>query len=156
MVNQVISFHYTLTDEAGKTVDSSAGGEPLAFLAGSGQIIPGLEKELTLLKKGDKKTIHVPCQDAYGEFSQSLVYKVAKDKFPSGKIKTGDMLQLHKGDSYQIVTVLEITDDEVTLDANHPLAGKNLDFAVEIIDMRPATSEEMSHGHVHGAGGHHH
>ena len=156
MANQVISFHYTLTDEEGKTMDTSVGSDPLTFLEGVGQIIPGLEKELVQLDKGVKKTIYVPCKEAYGEFDKSLINKVAKDKFPSGKIKVGDMLQLHKGNSYQVVTILEITDSEVTLDANHPLAGKNLNFAVEITDKRPATSEEMSHGHVHGAGGHHH
>ncbi len=156
MASQVISFHYTLTDEEGKIVDSSSGGEPLAFIEGVGQIIPGLEKELIHLEKGSKKTVHVPCREAYGEFDQGLIYKVAKDKFPSGKFKVGDMLQLHKGDAYQVVTILEISDSDVTLDSNHPLAGKDLHFTVEVTDKRQATAEELSHGHVHGAGGHHH
>ncbi len=156
MSQQVISFHYTLTDKNGKKHDSSRDGEPLTFLVGSGHIIPGLEKALIPLKKGDQKEIKVPYAEAYGAYDQALIYEVGLDKFKNEKIKVGDMFQIGKGDAYQVVTVVEISDAKVTLDANHPLAGKDLTFDVEITEKREATPEEISHGHVHGHGGHHH
>ena len=151
MTRQVLTFHYTLTDKAGKIHDTSNGAEPLTFLEGSGHIIPGLEKALLKLKKGDKEKITVVYDEAYGPYDQTLIYQVARTKFPNEQIQVGDIFQIGKGDHYQIVTVVEVTETQVTLDANHPLAG-----AVQMLDIRPATAEEMSHGHVHGEGGHHH
>ena len=156
MTRQVITFHYTVTDKNGKVHDTSQGGEPLIFLEGAGQIIPGLEKALLKLKKGNKERVPVAYPEAYGPYDQKLIYQVARSKFQNEPIQVGDMFQIGKGDHYEIVTVLEITDQQVTLDANHPLAGKDLNFAVEIIDVRPATADEVNHGHAHGAGGHHH
>ena len=156
MVKQVITFHYTLTNKEGKTIDSSRSGNPLIFLEGSGQIIPGLETAIATLIKGDKKNITVPYGQAYGPHDETQIFHVPRSKFPSKEIKVGDMFQIGKDHDYKVVTVVELSDNEVTVDANHPLAGKDLDFAVEIIDRREATPEEITHGHVHGAGGHDH
>ena len=156
MTSQVISFHYTLTDKTGKVQDTSRGGEPLTFLQGSGQIIPGLESALLNLKKGDKKDIAVAYTEAYGPYDQTLIQEVPRDQFPNEQIQIGDRFQIGKGEHYQIVTVIEVSEKRVVLDANHPLAGKDLNFNVEMMDIRSATPDELSHGHVHGHGGHHH
>ena len=156
MTRQVISFHYILTDKTGKIQDTSRGGEPLTFLQGSGQIIPGLENVLLNLKTGDKKEIAVPYAEAYGPYDQTLIQEVPRDKFPNEEIQIGDRFQIGKDEHYQVVTVIEVSKDRVILDANHPLAGKDLNFSIEMTDVRPATLDELNHGHVHGHGGHHH
>jgi FKBP-type peptidyl-prolyl cis-trans isomerase SlyD len=154
MKQRVISFHYHLTNSAGEQLDSSKGHDPLSYLEGVGQIIPGLEKEIAKLKVGDKKTIQVAAADAYGKMDQKKIVQVPADKLPKN-LKLGDQLQA-KGDHGMPLTVTQITETQVTLDANHPLAGMDLKFDVEITEIRDATEEEVSHGHAHGAGGHHH
>ena len=156
MSKQVISFHYTLTDKGGKVLDQSQQGHPLVFLSGGGQIIPGLESMLVEMDKGAQKTVTVPAKDAYGVYNSQLIYKVSRKELPSQEIKVGDMFEVGQGEQYVPVSIVAIEEDQVTLDGNHPLAGQDLTFAVEIVDKRAATSEEISHGHVHGAGGHHH
>ncbi len=156
MAHQVISFHYTLTDQNGKTLDSSRGVQPLTFLSGSGQIIPGLEKILIDMQAGDKKVVTVAHQEAYGVFNKSLVYKVSKSQLPTPEVKVGDVFATGEGETYQEVMVVELADEFAILDGNHPLAGKDLTFDVEITTIREASAEEVSHGHVHGEGGHHH
>ena len=156
MTKQVITFHYELKGDAGEIIDSSRGGEPISFLEGSSQIIAGLEEVLMGLKQGTSKEVHVPYQDAYGAYDQGLVAQVPRNQFPSEKIKAGDMFQIEKDGQLRVITVVEVTDDLVTVDANHPLAGKNLNFQVELVDRRDATAEEVAHGHVHGHGGHQH
>ncbi len=155
MQNKVISFHYTLTDKAGKTLDSSAGSEPLAFLVGSGQIIPGLETHLLTMKVGDKRRVLVPAKDAYGEKDPANTTEVPLDQMPAKGIKVGDQFRAGDGHSAPVVAVVKVTDTHVTLDGNHPLAGQDLTFDVEVTEVRTATPEEASHGHVHGPGGHH-
>ncbi len=156
MTKHVISFQYTLTGKDGKTIDASAPGRPLIFMAGAGQIINGLEAELIVMEKGNKKTITVLAKDAYGVYNAQLVYKVKRDKLPTQEVKPGDMFEVGEGEQFFPVSVVEVNDQEVTLDGNHPLAGQDLTFAVEIVDKRLATPEEVAHGHVHGAGGCHH
>jgi len=156
MANKVISFHYTLTDSTGKTLDSSAGGEPLTFLEGVGQIIPGLESHLRAMKAGDKKNVTVPAKNAYGEKDPGNVVEMARDKMPAPNIKVGDRFRAGNTPNAPVVTVTKVTDTHVTLDGNHPLAGMDLTFDVEVTAVRDATQEELDHGHVHGAGGHHH
>ncbi len=153
MSNQVVSFHYTLTDKDGKVLDASQQGCPLIFMSGVGQIIPGLEGTLLAMSVSDKKTVTVPAKEAYGEFNASLIYKVNKSKLPTQNYKVGDIFEVGEGEHFFPVSVVAINDDEVTLDGNHPLAGQDLTFAVEIVDKRAATPEELIHGHVHGAGG---
>lgn len=156
MSNKVISFHYTLTDNAGKQLDSSAGSEPLAFIVGSGQIVPGLETHLRTMKVGDKRQVLVPAKDAYGEKEVTQIFEVPRKKMPAKTIKIGDRFRTGNDHHAPAATVTKITDTHVTLDANHPLAGMDLTFDVEITEIRDATEEELAHGHVHGSGGHHH
>ncbi len=156
MPRQVITFHYTLKDKPGKILDSSGDKEPISFLTGSGQIIAGLEAVLINLKKDDMKEVFIPYQEAYGPYDQQLIYQVSKDKFPIQEITIGDIFQIQKDDIHQMVTVIDILDSDVMLDANHPLAGKDLYFSIKIVEIRAATPEEIAHGHAHGEGGHHH
>ncbi|HUK81692.1 MAG TPA: FKBP-type peptidyl-prolyl cis-trans isomerase [Verrucomicrobiae bacterium] len=156
MPNKVISFHYILTDSAGKTLDSSAGTEPLTFLEGVGQIIPGLESHLCTMKVGEKKNVTVKAKDAYGEKDAANIAEVPLDQMPTREIKVGDQFRAGRDSHAPVVTVTKVTETHVTLDGNHPLAGKDLTFDVEISEIRDATQEELAHGHAHGAGGHHH
>ena len=156
MAKQVISFHYTLKDKDGKLIETSKDKEPLSFLEGSGNIIPDLESVILLLNAGESKEVNIPHERAYGIYNQSLIYKLPKEKFPSKEVKVGDVFQIGSKDSIQLVTVVEISNNEVILDANHPLAGVDLSFLVEMITKRDATADELAHGHVHGEGGHHH
>lgn len=153
----VVSIHYTLTDDAGKTLDSSSGGEPLAYIHGNGNLIAGLERELEGKSAGDKLSVKIAPADGYGEYDKALVQRVPRRSLKGiGNIHVG--LQLHAQSEHgtRAVTVKQIAGDMITLDGNHPLAGQNLNFEVEIADVRAATEEEMEHGHVHGPGGHHH
>ena len=152
----VITFHYTLTDKSGKVIDSSRPGDPMAFLTGSGHIIPGLEVALLKLAIGDKKVINVPSPEAYGAYDQALIYRIARSKFRDERVKIGDMFEIEMNNTQRVVTVVEVTETEVVLDANHPLAGQDLTFDVELMQTRPATQDEVDHGHAHGSGGHAH
>jgi len=149
MNRQVCTFHYELKDEKGQILESSRQGEPLSFLQGSGSIIPGLESAIESLNTGDVKDVHVPYQDAYGPYDQNLISKIPRSQFPSQTLKEGDLFEIRKGHAVRIVLVLEVGNDSVTIDANHPLAGKDLFFSVEILKKRDATAEEIDHGHVH-------
>ena len=156
MTAKVISFHYTLTDPSGKKLDSSEGDEPLSFLEGAGQIIPGLEAALSKLKAGEKKQVKVVAKDAYGNRDDKKVVEVPLEQLPKKDVKIGDMFQTGQDHHSPPVTVIKVTSKHATLDANHPLAGIDLTFDIEITEIRDATSEEVDHGHAHGAGGHHH
>ncbi|MDO8608421.1 MAG: peptidylprolyl isomerase [Phaeospirillum sp.] len=157
MKKQVVSFHYTLKNKEGKVIDSSNGNEPLTFLEGASQIIPGLEKGVKGMKKGEKKAVVIAPDDGYGQYDKRFVISVNRDQLPEGEIKVGDQFQVGPSpEESQVVQVMEVNDKTVTLDGNHPLAGQDLFFDVEIADVRDATEEELTHGHAHGAHGHHH
>ena len=153
MSNQVISFEYVLTARGGETIDASAQGKPLIFISGLGQIIPGLEAVLLEMEPLQKKTVTIEAKDAYGLYDGSLVYKVDRSQLPNREIKTGDTFEVGQAEDYIPVSVTSINGHEITLDGNHPLAGQDLTFAVEVVQKRPATAEELTHGHAHGAGG---
>ena len=156
--DKVVSFHYTLTNDAGEVLDSSSGGDPLAYLHGQGNIVAGLEKALAGRQAGDKLRVRVEATDGYGVRDAALVKRVPRRSFGSvGDIKPGMQFQaqLERGQT-RVVTVTAVKGDMVTIDGNHPLAGQDLNFDVEITEVRDATAEELAHGHVHGAGGHHH
>lgn len=154
---RVVSFHYTLKNKAGEQLESSFGSEPLMFLEGSGQIIPGLEEAIKSLKAGDKKTVTVPAAQAYGEIEADMIVEVPREKLPKKDVEVGDRFHADAGDGHaQVVQVTKVTDTMVTIDGNHPLAGQDLTFEVEIDSTREATKEELAHGHAHGPGGHHH
>jgi FKBP-type peptidyl-prolyl cis-trans isomerase SlyD len=155
--DQVVSIHYTLRDDAGEIIDRSAEGEPLAYLHGHGNLIPGLERELTGKNTGDRLQVRVAPADGYGEYDRELVQQVPRRALKGiGDVRVGLRLQAQTAQGARAFTITGVNGDMVTLDGNHPLAGKSLNFEVEIAGMRPATEEELSHGHVHGAGGHHH
>jgi FKBP-type peptidyl-prolyl cis-trans isomerase SlyD len=155
--DQVVSIHYTLRDDAGEVIDRSADGEPLTYLHGHGNLIPGLERELTGRKSGDRLQVKVAPAEAYGEYDRELVQRVPRRALKGiADLRVGMRLQTQTPEGPRAVTVTQLNGDMVTLDGNHPLAGKSLNFEVEVAGVRAATEEELAHGHVHGAGGHHH
>jgi FKBP-type peptidyl-prolyl cis-trans isomerase SlyD len=155
--NCVASFHYTLTDGSGKVLDSSEGHEPLSYLHGAGNIIPGLEDALEGKTVGDKLNVAVKAAEAYGLRDDSLIQQLSSEMF-SGieNIEVGMEFHAETEQGLQVVTVTHVEGDQITIDGNHPLAGIDLTFDVEITEIRAATEEELNHGHAHGAGGHHH
>jgi len=154
---KVVSIHYTLTNVDGDIIDSSEGSEPLSYLHGFGNIIPGLENALTGRKAGDRFTVSVAPAEGYGERDDGMIQSVPRNAFQGvDEIQPGMQFQAQSPEGMQLVTVIGVEEDEVILDGNHPMAGLTLNFAVEITDVRDATHEELDHGHVHGPGGHHH
>ncbi len=154
---RVVYIHYTLTNDAGDVLDSSRDGEPLAYLHGSGNIIAGLENALTGKQAGDKLTVQVAPAQGYGERDEALVQDVPRRAFEGiSEIQPGMAFNAQSSRGPTRVVVTRVVGDMVTVDGNHPLAGENLTFDVEITEVRTATAEELSHGHVHGPGGHHH
>ncbi|SUD89855.1 FKBP-type peptidyl-prolyl cis-trans isomerase [Psychrobacter phenylpyruvicus] len=148
-----VRFNYILKDESGNVIDQSQ-GEPLAYLHGHNNIIPGLEKELEGKSAGDSLTAVIEPADAYGEYQEQAVQQVPRANFQGvDNIQPGMQFQSEAEGQVMLVTVTEVNDDTVTVDANHPLAGKKLSFDVEIIEVRAATEDELNHGHVHGVGG---
>lgn len=155
--NCVASFNYTLTDGSGKVLDSSEGHEPLSYLHGAGNIIPGLEDALVGKTVGDKLNVFVNAAEAYGLRDDSLVQELPSNMFSGiDNIEVGMEFHAETEQGLQVVTVTKVEGDQVTIDGNHPLAGVDLNFDVEITEVRAATEEELNHGHAHGAGGHHH
>lgn len=146
----VVSIDYTLTVD-GEVVDTTEGDEPLQFLQGHQNIIPGLERELTGMKIGDSKQVVVPPTEAYGEVDPENIIEVPRTEFPPEiPLEPGTELEVKNADGEVLsATIAEITSDTVKLDFNHPLAGKQLTFDVKIVDLRTATEEELAHGHVH-------
>ena len=153
--NTAVSFHYTLTNNSGEVLDSSVGAEPLLYLHGAGNIIPGLEAALVGKVAGDKLNVSIQPADAYGEIDENMKQVVSIKMFEGMDVEVG--MQFHADVTYGsgVITITAIDGDDVTIDGNHPLAGEHLNFDVEIVDVRPATADEISHGHIHGAGCHH-
>lgn len=155
--DNVVEFNYTLKDDEGNILDQSQ-GQPLAYLHGHQNIIPGLEAQLLGKKVGDKFTASIEPADAYGEFDDAAVQEVPRENFQGvDNIEPGMQFQSQTDDGHMmLVTVKDVQDDMVIVDANHPLAGKKLHFDIEVVSIRDASAEELQHGHAHGAGGHHH
>lgn len=155
---KVVTMNYEVADDQGQLIDRSEEGGPLAYIHGNGQLIPGLETALEGRGKGDKVAVDVPPEQGYGERDEKGVQTVARNQFDdSVEIEVGMQFEAEDDDEgHQIVTVAAVDGENITLDTNHPLAGKNLRFEVEILDVRDASAEELSHGHVHGPGGHDH
>ncbi|MDG1116409.1 MAG: peptidylprolyl isomerase [Flavimaricola sp.] len=132
-----VRIHYTGTLETGETFDTSSGRDPLEFVVGSGQIIPGLDKALPGMAIGESKTVAVPCAEAYGESNPEARQDVPRDSIPAEiPVDPGTQLQMQTQTGQVIpVTVVEVTDEVVILDANHPLAGKDLTFQIELVDV---------------------
>ena len=155
--DKVVLIHYTLKDDAGGVIDSSAGGEPLAYIQGHGNLVSGLEKALEGKEHGSSLAVVVAPAEGYGERDEALIQRVPKRTLQgSGDIKKGMQFQARTDDGMRLFTVTAVIGDMVTLDGNHPLADQTLHFDIEVVGVREATAEELEHGHVHGAGGHHH
>lgn len=156
MGQRILFFHYILTNNKGETLDSSREADPLAVLEGAQQIIPGLEEELFKMTTGQKKKIEVPSDKAYGPVRDQLKIKVRRDQLPEGELEVGARFRGGDEKVQLIFTVIQIEGEDVHLDGNHPLAGQDLTFDVEVTGMREATPEELQHGHIHGPGGEEH
>ncbi|GIK59419.1 MAG: peptidylprolyl isomerase [Ignavibacteriota bacterium] len=158
MTNKVITINYTLKDKEGNLLDSTDNGGPFSFITGNMQVLPGLEEALVSMIIGSKKNIKLAAADAYGEYDENAIQKVNRSLFPEeAELETGMTYFAHSPEGQHIQFVItKIENDDITVNFNHPLAGKNLEFDVELLDVRDATPEEISHGHVHGPGGHHH
>lgn len=155
--NKVVAMHYKLTNDGGEVLDSSEGRDPLYYLQGYGNIIPGLEKEMEGKNIGDKFSVSIEAKDAYGEYDESLVQKIPREQFEQfPNLEIGMKFHIDSNFGPMVVTVDEINDENVTINGNHELAGVRLTFAVEVAEIRDASEEEISHGHVHGPHGHHH
>ena len=152
--DRVVTIDYSLRDKAGALIDSSKGGDPLVYLHGNENIVPGLEKHLEGKVAGDSVSCVVAPADGYGERNEELVLTISKNDFgPGTKVEPGMQFEAHGEEGVQIVTVVKVEGDNVTIDANHPLAGEDLHFDVKVVDVREATEEELSHGHVHASHG---
>jgi FKBP-type peptidyl-prolyl cis-trans isomerase SlyD len=153
----VVAIDYTLTDDEGTVLDTSEGREPLYFLQGVGQIISGLEEALEGKSAGEQFSVSIPPEKGYGLRNDSLIQQVPRDRFPAdAEIEKGMQFRASSPDGPMVVTVTDVSLDFVMVDGNHPLAGQTLNFAVDIVAVRPATESELDHGHVHGPGGAHH
>jgi FKBP-type peptidyl-prolyl cis-trans isomerase SlyD len=153
----VVTIHYTLKDDSGAVIDSSSGGEPLAYIQGHGNLVPGLEKALEGKEDGAQVAVTLAPADGYGSRDAALVRRVPRRSLQgSGEIRQGMQFQARTEEGMRLFTVTGVVGDMVTLDGNHPLADRTLHFEVQVVSVRAASAEELEHGHVHGAGGHHH
>jgi FKBP-type peptidyl-prolyl cis-trans isomerase SlyD len=151
--NKVAGIHYTLRDNEGNVIDTSDGREPLYYLHGSGNLIAGMEDGLEGKTQGDKFELKISPDKGYGEKDPTMTQKVPRTAFGDQEVKKGMKFSTDRGG---VVTVTDVGLDGITVDANHPLAGVELNFAVEVMEVRNASDEEITHGHVHGPGGHQH
>ncbi|MCP3428942.1 FKBP-type peptidyl-prolyl cis-trans isomerase [Opacimonas viscosa] len=151
--NTVVTMHYTVSTTDGTEIDSSRSGEPMMHLQGSQYLIKGLEDSLLGKTVGDKYEIEVSPENAYGERHEQLVQTVPKTLFGDNEVNVGMTFRAQTDDGEQTVMVIDATEEEVVVDGNHPLAGVELKFDVEILDVRAATDEEIAHGHAHAPGG---
>lgn len=155
--DKVVQFHYALSDSDGNLIEDSRDGDPMAYLHGANNIIPGLEEALAGHAAGDKVEVEVPPEKGYGMREEDQVQRIsAKYLKHAGKLRPGMQVPLKTEDGQRWVTVVKVGLKTVDVDANHPFAGKTLTFSVEITDVRDATEEEVAHGHAHGPGGHQH
>jgi FKBP-type peptidyl-prolyl cis-trans isomerase SlyD len=156
--NKIVTFNYTLKDDTGNVLDSTEGSTPFSFLSGNGQILPKLENAMDGMLVGSKKNVKISAPDAYGTYNENAVQQVDRNNFPeNADLQPGMQFVANSPEGNQMPFIIsEVKDNNIKIDFNHPLAGKDLEFDVELIDIRDATAEEIAHGHAHGAGGHHH
>jgi FKBP-type peptidyl-prolyl cis-trans isomerase SlyD len=151
----VAIIHYTLTNDKGEVLDTSDGSDPLPYLHGANNIVPGLEKELAGMKVGDAKTVDVAPEDGYGVVNEEMIQQVPRDQFPDdAEVEAGVQFMMEgEGGHAMPIWVTAVEEGMVTIDANHPLAGETLHFAVQIDSLRAPTDDEKAHGHPHGLTG---
>lgn len=154
--NTVVSITYTLKDSEGNLLDSTDASDPLAYLHGVGNLIPGMEKALNDRDSGETFQVVIPPEEGYGAFDEELVWELEKDQFAElGEVEEGTQFVLETEDDQVLVTVVDIKDDVVIVDGNHELADETLYFDITVVDVREATPEEVEHGHAHGPGSAH-
>jgi len=154
--NTVVSLGYRLTNAEGEELDSASSSEPLSYLHGHQQIVPGLEKALEGMQVGDKKDVSLTPEEGYGEVNAGLRLQLPRTQFPKEmEIAPGLQFQASLGDRHHVFTIIGEEGDDVKIDGNHPLAGQALNFSVEVLGIRPATEEEIQHGHSHDGHSHH-
>lgn len=147
-------MHYAVSDSEGTLIDSSYEDKPMAIIQGTGYLIPGLDVALIDHQAGDKFEVAVACEQAYGERHDDYVQTVPREVLAGVEdLGLGTQLRATTDDGEQTVIVIDVQDDQITVDGNHPLAGLDLSFDVEVIEVRAATADELEHGHVHGEGG---
>ena len=154
--DRVVRFHYAVAEQGQEALENSRGGEPLAILQGHGNIIPGLEKAMEGHEAGDSFVVDVAAAEAYGDRRDNLTQRVPKKHFEGQRLEPGMQVVLNTNFGPRAVTIQKVGMSVVDVDLNHPMAGKDLHFDIDIVDVREATPEELEHGHVHGDGGHHH
>ena len=155
--DKVVTIDYTLTGPKGDVLDTSKGRAPMAYIHGASNIIPGLESALEGKSAGDEMVVNVAPEDAYGHRDEKMIQSVPRDRFKGvADIKPGMQFQANTPQGPRVVTVAGVDEANVQIDANHPLAGVPLKFDVKVVGVRDASAEELSHGHVHGPGGHQH
>lgn len=154
----VVSFLYTLNDTSGNPIETNRDGDhPAVYLHGASNVVPKLEEAFVGKKAGDHFELTLEPADAYGERRENAIERVpAKYLKHEGKLKPGQAVQINTKDGAMLVTVVKVGKFSVDVDTNHPLAGKTLNYVVDIVDVRAATEEEKAHGHAHGVGGHQH
>ena len=153
--DSVVRFHYTVS-EAGEQVETTEGRDPMAILIGHGNVIPGLEKALEGREAGETFSVDVAAVDAYGVVTPGLIQRVPKKHFKGQPLKAGMAVMLNTNFGPRAVTIHKVGMSVVDVDLNHPMAGKDLQFEIEVVEVREASAEELDHGHVHGDGGHQH
>lgn len=156
--NKVVTFNYSLKDNEGTIIDTTENKAPLSFISGTSQILPKLEEAIGKMIIGSKKDVKLAAAEAYGEYDEKAVQQAKRDQFPAElNIEVGMQYIASSPEGQQMPFIItDIKEDDITIDFNHPLAGKDLEFNVELLDVRDATEEELAHGHVHGPGGHQH
>lgn len=151
--NSIVTLHFTVSTTDGTQIDSSRDKEPMVYMQGSQYLIKGLEDELMDKQAGDTFELNVAPELAYGERHDELVQMVPKSMFEGMEVEVGMTFRATTDDGEQSVMIIDITDEDVVVDGNHPLAGVELHFAVEVLDVRTPTAEEIDHGHPHGPDG---
>jgi FKBP-type peptidyl-prolyl cis-trans isomerase SlyD len=154
--DRVVRFHYTVAEVGQEPLETSRGREPIAILFGHGNIIPGLEKAMEGREAGDSFSADVPAAEAYGERREGLIQRVPKKHFGDQRLEPGMQVVVNTNFGPRAVTIEKVGLSVVDIDLNHPMAGKDLHFDIEIVEVREASAEEIEHGHVHGDGGHEH
>jgi FKBP-type peptidyl-prolyl cis-trans isomerase SlyD len=157
-INKVVTMNYTLKDSDGNILQTTKNEFPFSYMSGKNQILPKLEDEINIMIIGGKKKIKLSSSDAYGNYDENATQQVKKSDFPKDmNIEVGMEFLMNSSDGKKVpFNIKSIIGDEITIDFNHPLAGMDLEFEIELLDVRDATVEELQHGHVHGTGGHHH
>jgi FKBP-type peptidyl-prolyl cis-trans isomerase SlyD len=156
--NKVVTMNFTLKDEDGNVIESTENAVPFSYISGNNQILPKLEETLNQMLIGTKRDVTIDVAEAYGNYDKEAVKQVSRAEFPENvEVQEGMQFVANSPDGKEMpFTINKVHEDEITIDFNHPLAGKDLNFNVELIDVRDASLEELAHGHVHGGDGHSH